>query len=86
VNDNNNTKTPLLLKKDDAKKANIWHDFADMRFRKQHGGYDIPEGDNHAIQKYDSPIQTQQQSPQEVKEVLTELEKEIQQLKDKEER
>ena len=51
----NSTKSILLVKKSDAKKGSLWHEFANKRIIKQHGGYDIPEGDLHAIPKIQNP-------------------------------
>jgi hypothetical protein len=77
------TKPVLLVKKSDSKKASLWNSLANNRIIKQHGGFDIPEGDLHAIPKYSSPIDDQKASPAETKEALTELEKEINKLKEK---
>lgn len=79
----NDTKTPLLIKKNEARKGSLWHEFANKRIIKQHGGFDIPEGDLHAVQKYDNPIQTSQQTSEEVNATLSDLEKEIRQLKER---
>lgn len=79
--DTSATKTPLFVKKADSKKGSLWHDFADKRFKKQHGGYDIPEGDLHAVQKIEAPILTPQATPEETNAALSDLEKEIQKLK-----
>ncbi len=78
------TKTPLLVKKSDSKKGSLWHDFATRRIIKQHGGFDIPEDDLHAVHKYVSPIHSQQISHDETNAVLSDIEKEIQDLKEKE--
>jgi hypothetical protein len=80
------SKPVLLVKKADAKKGSLWNDVANKRIIKQHGGFDIPENDNHAIPKYHSPVEESAISSEETKETLTELEKEIQQLKEKDER
>ena len=78
------SKPVLLIKKADAKKGSLWHTFANKRIIKQHGGFDIPEGDLHAIQKYHSPIEQSTQSPEETNATLSDIEKEIKKLKDKE--
>ena len=78
-----NPKKPLLVKKSDAKKGSLWHEFANRRIIKQHGGFDIPEGDLHAIPKIQTPVDPQLTSSEENKEVLSDIEKEIQHLKEK---
>ncbi len=79
-------KNILLVKKGDVKKASLWSKLTNTRIVKQHGGLDIPEGDLHAIPKYDNPVLGKESSPEETKEVLTDLEKEIQLLKEKDKR
>lgn len=86
MSDKNATKTPFFVKKADSQKGSLWHDFADKRFKRQHGGYDIPEGDLHAVKKYESPLQASTATPDETNVVLSDLEKEIKQLKENEER
>jgi hypothetical protein len=86
MNDKSATKTPLFVKKDDSKKGSLWNDFANRRIIKQHGGFDIPEDDLHAIHKYADPIQTPTTTPEETNATLSDLEKEIKQLKEKENR
>jgi hypothetical protein len=73
----------LFVKKADSKKGSLWNKLTNTRIIKQHGGFDIPEGDLHAITKYHSPIEGPAASQEETKEKLTELEKEIQDLKNK---
>ncbi len=85
MSDKSATKTPLLVKKDDSKKGSLWHDFANRRIIKQHGGYDIPDDDLHAVHKYVSPIHPPQLSKEETNATLSDLEKEIELLKKKEE-
>lgn len=80
------TKPVLLVKKADSKKGSLWNTLTNRRIIKQHGGFDIPEGDLHAIKKYDDPISSPQANPQETQEVLSDLEKEIQQLKNKDDK
>jgi len=77
-------KSVLLIKKDDAKKGSLWSKMTNTRIVKQHGGFDIPEGDLHAVPKYHSPVDNKESSQEETKEVLSGLEEEIQKLKDKE--
>lgn len=79
----NNIKPIIFVKKEDAKKASLWNKLTNGRIIKQHGGFDIPEGDLHAIEKYQSPVEGKEANPQESQEVLSDLEKEIQQLKEK---
>src|SRR5271154_2781262 len=86
MSDKNATKTPLFVKRADSKKGSVWHDFADKRFIKQHGGYDIPEGDNHAIPKYNDPVTAPTTTPEETNATLSDLEKQIKQLKENEDR
>lgn len=76
-------KSVLFVKKADAKKGSLWNNLTNKRIVKQHGGFDIPEGDLHAIPKYHSPLEEKQASPEETKEALSDLEKEIKQLKEK---
>ncbi len=77
------TKPRLLVKKNDARKGSLWNQLTNKRIIKQHGGFDIPEGDLHAIQKYENPLLPEQTSPEEINSALSHLEKEIQQLKEK---
>jgi len=83
MNDDN-TKPILLVKKSDSKKGSLWSTFTNKRIIKQHGGFDIPEGDLHAVPKYHDPLERKTSSPEETKEVLSDIEKEIEQLKNKE--
>jgi len=76
----------LLVKKGDSKKGSLWNSLTNKRIIKQHGGFDIPEGDLHAIQKLSSPLDDQRTSPEETKVALSEIEKEIQHLKEKDKR
>src|ERR1700722_2027361 len=78
------TKTPLLVKKSESKKGSLWHDFANRRIIKQHGGFDIPDDDLHAVHKFVSPTLSTQATPEEVSAVLSDIEKEIETLKEKE--
>jgi len=71
----------LFVKKSDAKRGKLWNKIADERIIKQHGGYDIPEDDLHAVKKFTDPVLSPKTTPEETSEVLSELEKEIQQLK-----
>ena len=76
-------KSILFVKKSDAKKGKLWNEIADDRVIKQHGGYDIPEDDLHAVKRQNDPVLFQKATPEETSEALSELEKEIQQLKQK---
>jgi hypothetical protein len=76
-------KSVLLVKKADSKKGSLWNKLTNGRIIKQHGGFDIPEGDLHAIPKYHSPVAGNESTPEETREALTELEKEIKHLKEK---
>jgi hypothetical protein len=78
------TKPVLLVKKADSKKGSLWNTLTNQRIIKQHGGFDIPEDDLHAIHKYSSPLVIPHESEEETKETLSELEQEIKQLKDNE--
>lgn len=80
------TKSILLVKKADSKKGSFWNKLTTKRIIKQHGGFDIPEGDNHAIPKYESPVDRPDLSSEETKEALNDLEKEIKELKERNER
>src|SRR5579862_1412975 len=80
------TKPILFVKKKDSKKGSLWNKLTNRRIIKQHGGFDIPEGDLHAITKYENPIEKPAESSEETNETLSELEKEIKQLKEKNER
>ena len=75
------TKTPLLVRRSDSKKGSLWHDFAHRRIIRQHGGDDIPEGDLHAVQKYESPVNLNTSTPEEIETALKDLKKEIDHLK-----
>ncbi|HVA97005.1 MAG TPA: hypothetical protein VND99_05095 [Candidatus Acidoferrales bacterium] len=77
------TKPILLVKKSDSKKGSLWNDLTNNRIIKQHGGLDIPEGDLHAIKRFDGPVIIPETSPEETKEALSHLEEEIQSLKEK---
>jgi hypothetical protein len=76
-------KSILFVKQDDVKKGKLWNTITNRRIIKQHGGFDIPEGDLHAIPTYHSPVEGQNASPEDTKETLNELEKEINELKEK---
>jgi hypothetical protein len=80
------TKPILFVKKKDSKKGSLWNTLTNRRIIKQHGGFDIPEGDLHAITKYHSPIEKPAESSKETNETLSDLEKEIRQLKEKNEK
>lgn len=84
MNDKSATKTPLLVKKSEAKKGSLWHDFAHKRIIKQHGGLDIPEDDLHAVTKYVSPVPDPTETPEETDQVLSEIELQIKTLQEKE--
>ncbi len=75
------TKSILLVKKSDSKKGSLWHILANKRIIKQHGGFDIPEDDLHAIPQYHSPVEKTPDAAEDTNETLTDIEKEIQQLK-----
>ena len=75
------TKIPILVKKSDSKKGSLWHDFAHRRIIRQHGGEEIPEGDLHAVQKYESPIKPPASDPKETEESLDYIQREIEHLK-----
>ena len=76
-------KSVLFVKKSDSKKGSLWNKLTNRRIIKQHGGFDIPEGDLHAIPKYHSPVEKEEASEEETKEALYDIEKEIKQLKEK---
>jgi hypothetical protein len=76
-------KSLLFVKKSDAKKGKLWNKMADERIIKQHGGYDIPEDDLHAVKRPSDPVMFPKATPEETNEALSEIEKEIQQLKQK---
>ena len=80
------TKPAIFVKKAESKKGSLWNKLTNGRIIKQHGGFDIPEGDNHAIPKYHSPIEKPAEPSEETNETLSELEKEIKALKEKNER
>jgi hypothetical protein len=81
---NSATKTPILVKKSESKKGSLWHDFANRRIIKQHGGFDIPDDDLHAVHKFVGPTLSTQASPEETNAVLSDIQKEIETLKQKE--
>lgn len=67
-----------------AKQSVTWGDTAKKRFIKQHGSIDdIPEGDAHAIPKYNSPIEKAKPTPEEAKAAEDSLNKKISELKNK---
>ncbi len=76
-------KPVLLVKKSDSNKGSLWNTLTNRRIIKQHGGFDIPKDDLHAIPKYENPVHTPQASLEETNSTLSDLEKEIQQLKEK---
>lgn len=82
MNNNTATKTPLFVKKNDASNGSLWNDYANRRIIRQHGGFDIPEGDLHAIQKYSEPVSTPRSTQDETNAALSDIEKEIQHLKE----
>lgn len=77
------TKSVIFVKKADSKKGSLWNVMTNRRIIKQHGGFDIPENDLHAIPKYQSPLEKQPETEEENNETLSDLEKEIKQLKNK---
>lgn len=80
----NAVKPVLLVKKDDAKKGSLWHEVANRRFIKQHGGVDeLPEGDLHAIATYHSPVVAPPTTPEETNAAISDLENQIHHLKEK---
>jgi hypothetical protein len=81
---NSATKTPLLVKKAESKKGSLWHDFANRRIIKQHGGFDIPDDDLHAVHKFVGPILSTQATTEETTAVLSDIQKAIENLKEKE--
>jgi hypothetical protein len=78
------SKPPIFVKKSDSKKGKLWNNLANDRIIKQHGGYDIPEGDLHAVKRFESPVQFEEQTPEETNETLSDLTQEIEGLKQKE--
>jgi hypothetical protein len=81
---NSATKTPILVKKSESKKGSLWHDFANRRIIKQHGGFDIPDDDLHAVHKFVSPVLSIRATQEESDAALSNIEKEIETLKEKE--
>jgi len=79
-------KSPLLVNKNDSKKGVIWSDLTNERIIKQHGGHKIPKNDLHAISEFVSPIEKQPDDPKETAATLHDIEKEINQLKETEEK
>lgn len=77
------TKPVLFVKKSESKKGRLWNVMTNRRIIKQHGGYDIPENDLHAIPKYHSPLEKPPESEDENNETLIDIEQEIKQLKNK---
>lgn len=75
------SKTVIFVKKSESKKGSLWNTLTNQRIIKQHGGFDIPENDLHAIPKYHSPLEKLPDSTEETNETLTDLEQEIKQLK-----
>ena len=80
-----NIKSPIFVKKEEAKKGALWNDVANKRIFKQHGGHEIPDNDAHAIPKYHDPINTgPKQTPEETKSTLDNLEERIKHLQNNE--
>lgn len=77
------SKPVIFVKKSESKKGSLWNTLTNQRIIKQHGGFDIPENDLHAIPKYHSPLDKPPESIAETNETLSDLEQEIKQLKDK---
>lgn len=80
------TKPPLFVRRSDSKRGSFWHILSNKRIIRQHGGFDIPDDDLHAVPQYHSPVEISQESPEEIKAELSGIEKEINELKEKEER
>jgi len=78
-----NPKPALFVKRSESKKGALWNRLTNDRIIRQHGGYDIPEGDLHAVKKFESPIQFPQASQEETDSALKELADEIEGLKKK---
>lgn len=73
----------ILVNSDESKKSVNWSNTAKQRFIKQHGDiYHIPEGDAHAIPKYDDPLHRDPPTPEEIKTATDSLEEKIKKLKD----
>lgn len=81
--DSDKTKSVIFVKKSDSKKGSLWNTLTNRRIIRQHGGFDIPENDLHAIHKYHSPLEAPPESEKENNETLSGIEQEIKQLKDK---
>lgn len=79
---NKSTKNPIFVKKSEATKGSLWNKYANKRIIEQHGGFDIPEGDLHAIHKFESPLKSSKISPEEMTTALSDIEKEIKELKE----
>lgn len=72
----------LLVNKSDIQKGALWFTTFKNRFIKQHGSVDeIPEGDAHAVPKYDDPTLITPRSPEETKAALDSLEEKLTKLK-----
>lgn len=76
-----NNHTVLLVKKEEAKKGELWNDLTNQRIFKQHGGHDIPEDDHHAVRKYADPVDLIPKiTPEETNSKLNELAEKIRHL------
>lgn len=80
---NDDTKPMILVKKSDSKKGSLWNKLVNHRIIKQHGGFDIPEDDLHAIPKYRDPLERQEESPDEKNAKLSDIEEQIKRLREK---
>jgi hypothetical protein len=81
----NDKSSPLsFAKKGNSKKGETWSETAKKRFIKQHGSIDeIPEGDAHAVPKYDDPTYSPPPSVEESKAAMDSLEEKLKELKEK---
>lgn len=80
-----NIKKPaIFVKKRESKKGELWNELTNDRIIRQHGGFDIPEDDLHAVKKFESPVQIEKASPEETKAALSDLAQEIEGLRQKE--
>lgn len=84
MSDDQKIPNPLFVKKKESKQGETWHKLANQRINKQHHGGEIPEGDRHFIPKFASLEHTPTPpSPEETEAKLTDLEKQVKELQEK---
>lgn len=76
-----NNKSLFTLKKKHSKNGGFWNDIVSDRNHRQHP-HGIGDDDEHAVKKFESPTLRKQESEEEMKVVLSEIEDQIDSLRE----